>query len=165
MLACCILLLAKHTRTLIHCTSLQLLIKKQFYLKLLCMIVFTCRFCRITNLFCLMSAIDEQEAENSKKCEITQNSDSHRQLKFPKKLTWHAEQSFFYQIVPHDKQITQIPDSCKNVYRLYTRLIYHESEHNNFARKKCTWDAFVGYSLAIFLRFNTNIFLCLYSLI
>lgn len=52
-----------------------------------------------------MSAIDEQEAENSKKCEITQNSCSHRQLKFPKK--------FKNQIVPHDKQITQIPDSCK----------------------------------------------------
>ena len=67
-----------------HCISLQPLIKKHFYLKLLCMIVFTCRFCSITNLFCLMSAIDEQEEENSKKCEMRQNSDSHRQLNFQK---------------------------------------------------------------------------------
>lgn len=86
-------------------------------------------------------------------------------IKFPKKLTWHAEQSFFfYRIAPHDKQITKIPDGCKNVYGLYTWLIY-QFEHNNFARKKCTWDAFVGHSLAIFLRFNTKIFLCLHSLI
>ena len=85
-------------------------------------------------------------------------------IKFPKKLTWHAEQSFFYWIAPHDKQTTQIPDGCKNVYGLYTRPIY-QSEHNNFARAKYTWDAFVGHSLAIFLRFNTKIFLCLHSLI
>lgn len=85
MLACCILLLVKHTCALKHCISLQLLIKKQFYFKLLCMIVFTCRFCSITNLFCLMSAMDEQEAENSKKCGKRQNSDSHRQLNFQKK--------------------------------------------------------------------------------
>lgn len=84
MLACCILLLVKHTCALKHCISLLLLIKKQFYFKLLCMIVFTCRFCSITNLFCLMSAMDEQEAENSKKCGKRQNSDSHRQLNFQK---------------------------------------------------------------------------------
>ena len=84
MLACCILLLVKHTCTLKHCISLQLLIEKQFYLKLLCMIVFTCRFCSITNLFCLMSAMDEQQEENSKKYRIRRNSDSHRQLNFQK---------------------------------------------------------------------------------
>ena len=107
--------------------------------------------------------MDEQEAENSKKCEIRQNSDSHRQLKFPKKLTWHAEQSFFYQIAPHDKLITQIPNSCKNVhknYRLYTRLIY-QYEHNNFAREKCTWDAFVGHSLVIFDLIQKFFCLCI----
>ena len=38
--------------------------------------------------------MDEQEAENSKKCEIRQNSDSHRQLNF-QKINLHAEQSFF----------------------------------------------------------------------
>ena len=31
-----------------------------------------------------MSAMDEQEAENSKKCGKRQNSDSHRQLNFQK---------------------------------------------------------------------------------
>ena len=41
-----------------------------------------------------MSAMDEQEEENSKKCEIKQNSDSHRQLNF-QKINLHAEQSFF----------------------------------------------------------------------
>ena len=38
--------------------------------------------------------MDEQEEENSKKCEIRQNSDSHRQLNF-QKINLHAEQSFF----------------------------------------------------------------------
>ena len=41
-----------------------------------------------------MSAMDEQEEENSKKCEIRQNSDSHGQLNF-QKINLHAEQSFF----------------------------------------------------------------------
>lgn len=51
-----------------------------------------------------MSAIDEQEAENSKKCEITQNSGSHRRLKFPKKLkksdstTWQTDYPDTWQL-------------------------------------------------------------------
>ena len=62
-----------------------------------------------------MSAMDEQEEENNKKCEIRQNSDSHRQLNF-QKLTCMQSSLFFYQIAPHDKQIIQIPDGCKNVF-------------------------------------------------
>ena len=37
-----------------------------------------------------MSAMDEQEEENSKKCEVRQNSDSHRQLNF-QKINLHPE--------------------------------------------------------------------------